>query len=122
FNYMRHFISALTRITGIESDDNIFHYGNRTLSVDTFPMGINYDSFYKACRQPEVKENTSAFRERYSDRKIILSVDRLDYSKGIPGRLEAFRLLLENYPEWKGKVSLLMILVPSRDNVDRYND
>jgi trehalose 6-phosphate synthase/phosphatase len=122
FNYMRHFISALARITGIESDDNMFHYGNRTLSVDTFPMGINYDSFYKASRKPAVKRFTSSFRERYSDRKIILSVDRLDYSKGIPGRLEAFRLLLENHPEWTGRVSLLMILVPSRDNVDRYND
>jgi trehalose 6-phosphate synthase/phosphatase len=122
FNYMRHFISALARITGIESDDNMFHYGNRTLSVDTFPMGINYDNFYKSSRKPAVKKFTSSFRERYSDRKIILSVDRLDYSKGIPGRLEAFRLLLENHPEWIGKVSVLMILVPSRDSVDRYND
>lgn len=122
FNYMRHFMSALYRITGIESDDNTFHCRNRTLSVDSFPMGINFDNFYNAHRNREVARFATQFRERYSDRKIVLSVDRLDYSKGIIRRLEAFRLLLQRYPEWIGKVSLVMILVPSRDSVDRYHD
>ena len=122
FNYMRHFISALYRITGIESDDNNFHCCNRTLSVDSFPMGINYDNFYNAHKNKEFTPFASNFRERYSDRKIVLSVDRLDYSKGIIRRLEAFRMLLQRYPEWIGKVSLVMILVPSRDSVDRYHD
>ncbi len=122
FNYMRHFISALYRITGIESDDNTFHCCNRTLSVDTFPMGINYDNFYNAHRHKEVIGFSLQFRKRYSDRKIVLSVDRLDYSKGIVRRLEAFRLLLQRNPEWIGKVSMVMILVPSRDSVERYHD
>jgi len=122
FNYMRHFISAMYRITGIESDDNNFHFGNRILSVDTFPMGINYGNFHKAYKNPDVEGHARQFRENYSDRKIILSVDRLDYSKGLLMRLEAFRLLLQKYPEWIGKVSLVMILVPSRDSVDRYHD
>jgi trehalose 6-phosphate synthase/phosphatase len=122
FNYMRHFISALYRITGIESDDNNFHCCNRTLFVDSFPMGINYDNFYNSYKKKEVISFASHFRERYSDRKIILSVDRLDYSKGIIRRLEAFRMLLQKYPEWIGEVSLVMILVPSRDSVDRYHD
>ena len=118
FNYMRHFVSTLYRITGIESDDNMFHYKNRTLSVDTFPMGINFGNFFNACRKPDVAQFASEFREQYSDRKIVLSVDRLDYSKGILRRLEAFRLLLQKYPEWSGKVSMVMILVPSRDSVE----
>jgi trehalose 6-phosphate synthase/phosphatase len=122
FNYMRHFVSTLYRIKGIESDDNTFHYQNRTLSVDSFPMGINYDNFFNAHKQPEVAKFAKQFRERYHDRKVVLSVDRLDYSKGILRRLEAFRQLLTSYPEWIGKVSLVMILVPSRDSVDRYHD
>jgi trehalose 6-phosphate synthase/phosphatase len=122
FDYMRHFVSTLYRIKGIESDDNTFHYQNRTLSVDTFPMGINFENFFTAHRQPEVSRFAGHFRESYHDRKIILSVDRLDYSKGILRRLEAFRMLLRDYPEWTGKVSLVMILVPSRDSVDRYHD
>ncbi|OQB84549.1 MAG: Trehalose-phosphate synthase [Planctomycetes bacterium ADurb.Bin126] len=122
FTYMRHFLSALYRITGIESDDNTFHFRNRTLSVDAFPMGINYDNFFNAHKQPDVARIASQFRERYRDRRLVLSVDRLDYSKGIPLRLEAFRLLLQRYPQWRGHVSLVMILVPSRDSVDRYHD
>lgn len=122
FTYMRHFISSLYRITGIESDDNTFHDGNRTFSVDTFPMGINYNSFRNAYNDPEVKELALKFREEYHQKKIVLSVDRLDYSKGLIQRLEAFRILLHNHPEWINRVSMVMILVPSRDSVDRYHD
>jgi len=122
FNYMRHFISTIYRIKGIESDDNTFHFRNRTLSVDTFPMGINFNSFYEANKRLEIRLLRKKFREQYKDSRIVLSVDRLDYSKGLLQRLEGFRLLLQNYPEWIGKVSLVMILVPSRDSVDRYHD
>lgn len=122
FNYMRHFISTLYRIKGIESDDNKFNYCNRTLSVDTFPMGINFRSFYNAHKLPETKLIIKQFREQNQDNKIILSVDRLDYSKGLLQRLKGFRLFLQNYPLWIGKVSMLMIIVPSRDSVDRYQD
>lgn len=122
FDYMRHFISALYRITGIESDDNIFHVGNRNLSVDTFPMGINYNNFYTAHKNPEVRSFIGQFLEQYKKSKIILSVDRLDYSKGLIHRLEAFRIFLGRHPEWIMRVSLVMILVPSRDSVNRYND
>jgi trehalose 6-phosphate synthase/phosphatase len=122
YDYMRHFISSLYRITGIESDDNTFHFNNRTLSVDTFPMGINYKNFNIAHKDPEIKLLADEFRENYPDQKIVLSVDRLDYSKGLLQRLEGFRLLLNNHPEWENRVSLVMILVPSRDSVDKYHD
>ena len=122
YEYMRHFISSLYRITGIVSDDNTFHYRNRSFSVETFPMGINYKSFHDAHKITEIKTLASGFRGQYRTNRIILSVDRLDYSKGIPQRLEAFKLFLQNKPEWLGKVSLVIILVPSRDSVDRYND
>ena len=122
FNYMRHFISTLYRIKGIESDDNAFHFRNRTVSVDTFPMGINFKNFYESSKLPEVRLLREQFRNQYNESRIVLSVDRLDYSKGLLQRLEGFRLLLQNYPEWTGKVSLVMILVPSRDSVDRYHD
>ena len=122
YDYMRHFISSLYRIKGIESNDNTFHYNNRTLSVDTFPMSINFSQFNNAHKDPEVKRLAAEFRSNYPDQRIVLSVDRLDYSKGVLQRLEGFRLLLQNHPEWVNRVSLVMILVPSRDSVDKYHD
>jgi len=122
FSYMRHFVSTMYRIKGIESDDNTFHYKNRTLSVDTFPMGIDFASFNNAGQLKEVKEGMATLRRQYPGQKIILFVDRLDYSKGLIQRLEAFRIFLQNFPQWIGRVSLVMILVPSRDSVDRYHD
>ena len=85
-------------------------------------MGINFDNFFNAHKRNDVEGFARQFRVSYSDRKIVLSVDRLDYSKGLLQRLEAFRLLLQRYPVWIGKVSMVMILVPSRDSVDRYHD
>ncbi len=122
YEYMRHFVSALYRIKGVESDDNRFHYRGHTFSVDTFPMGINYDSFCNAYKSEGVKRFAEEFGNRYHDRKVILTVDRLDYSKGILRRLEAFRYFLELFPAWNGKVSMVMILVPSRDKVDKYHE
>jgi len=122
FSYMRHFISTLYRIKGIESDDNTFHVGNRTLSVDTFPMGIDFGKFHQSYKRKEVRNSVLDLKKQVHGQKIILSVDRLDYSKGLTQRLEAFRIFLENFPEWRGKVTLIMILVPSRDSVDRYHD
>jgi len=122
YHYMRHFISSLYRITGIESNDNTFSTGHHTLCVDTFPMGIHFRKFRDAHMQPGVIEARKRFREQYLNSRIVLSVDRLDYSKGLLQRLEGFRLLLHHYPIWIGKVSLVMVLVPSRDSVDSYHD
>jgi len=121
-DYMRHFVSAAERVLDIRFHFDQVLLNNRIAFVDAFPMGINFDLYNNAIQQPEVQEKVDAMRETYGKHKLILSVDRLDYSKGIIHRLKGFAQFIENHPEYREKVSLAMIVVPSRDNVDRYSE
>lgn len=122
YDYMRHFISAAYRVLGLDSDLDEIHFEDRRVHVDAFPMGINYDLHYNAILDKMVQEKALEFRKNFGSHKLVLSVDRLDYSKGIIHRLKGFMQFLENNPEYRGEVSLVMVIVPSRDNVDRYAD
>ncbi len=122
FDYMRHFESSVYRIMGLESKLNEVTIQNRKVYSDVYPMGINYDLYNLSSEDKEVQKYMANYRELFSEQKIILSVDRLDYSKGILNRLKAFEILLEKHPEYVGKISLVMVLVPSRDNVEIYGD
>jgi trehalose 6-phosphate synthase/phosphatase len=119
-DYMRHFISAIYRVLDLNCNLDEITLKDRIVHVDAFPMGINYELYHQAPLLPEVREKSTMLREKLADKKVILSVDRLDYSKGILHRLDGFAQFLENHPEYHEKVSLAMIVVPSRDNVDMY--
>jgi trehalose 6-phosphate synthase/phosphatase len=119
-DYMRHFISAIYRVLNLNCNLDEVSLNNRIVHIDAFPMGINYDQYHNAPNLPEVKEKSALLRESLGERDVILSVDRLDYSKGILHRLNGFEQFLENNPEYHEKVSLAMIVVPSRDTVDIY--
>lgn len=121
-DYMRHFVSATERVLDINFQTNRVMFNNNIAYVNNFPMGINYELYNSAALLPEVREKTKKLRENFKQHKIILSVDRLDYSKGILHRLKGFAQFLKNHPEHHGKVSMAMIVVPSRSNVDRYAD
>jgi trehalose 6-phosphate synthase/phosphatase len=120
YEYMRHFISAANRIAGFDSRLGEIHIDGRTVHVDSFPMGINYEKFHEAIQMPKVKEHNRNFRRRFAGMKTVLSVDRLDYSKGIIQRLKAFDALLTRHPEHREKIQFLMLVVPSRASVDQY--
>jgi len=119
-DYMRHFISTLNRVLHLECRVDEVRLENRVTRIDAFPMGINYDLYHAAMARPEKCSFTQELKQLAGDSKIILSVDRLDYSKGLLLRLQAFAAFLERHPEYRGKVTLLMVLVPSRDSVDKY--
>lgn len=121
-DYMRHFISAAYRVLGLDSDLDEIQFNDRVVHVDAFPMGINYDLYHDAILDKTVQEMATQFRQNFGNHKLVLSVDRLDYSKGIIHRLKGFAQLLEKHPEYRGEVSLVMVVVPSRDSVDRYAD
>jgi len=121
-DYMRHFVSAAERVLDLRFKLDQVQLDNRTVFVDAFPMGINYQLYYDAILQPEVQEKALELKKMYGSHKLMLSVDRLDYSKGILHRIEGFSLFLEHNPEYKEKISLAMIIVPSRDNVKSYAD
>jgi trehalose 6-phosphate synthase/phosphatase len=122
YDYARHFLSSCLRLLGLNSHQGLLEYEGRTIKTDAYPIGIDYEKFRHTLTKPETKKAIDSLCEMYKDMKLILSVDRLDYSKGIPERLEAFRILLHDYPEWRGKVRLLMIAVPSRTEVKTYQN
>lgn len=119
-DYMRHFISAIYRVLDLNCSLDEINLRDRIVHVDAFPMGINYEQYHSAPTLPEVKEKAKLLKEELGDKTVILSVDRLDYSKGILHRLNGFVQFLQNHPEYHEKVSLAMIVVPSRDTVGMY--
>ncbi|TAE61042.1 MAG: bifunctional alpha,alpha-trehalose-phosphate synthase (UDP-forming)/trehalose-phosphatase [Bacteroidetes bacterium] len=122
FGYMRHFLSSVYRITGVEHNFGKLIVQNRMVNVDVFPMGIDYEKYAFPDNQDVISEEVR-FMQDYSKRmKLILSIDRLDYSKGIPERIRAYELFLRRHPQYHGKVSLFLVVVPSRSNVDQYQD
>lgn len=129
YDYERHFLSSIKRILRLEVNFNNIDYLDRTVKVDSFPMGIDYNKFYNAAlvNDTQQKKERSELQRRLddhiksaSDAKIILSIDRLDYTKGIPNRLKAFEYFLNKYPQFKEKVRLILLAVPSRSNVPQY--
>lgn len=121
-DYMRHFISAIYRVIDLSCTLDEINLQDRIVHIDAFPMGINYDQYHNASTLPQVKKTSEMLRKSLGDETIILSVDRLDYSKGILHRLQGFSQFLENHPEYHEKISLAMIVVPSRDKVNIYAD
>ncbi|HEY8929437.1 MAG TPA: bifunctional alpha,alpha-trehalose-phosphate synthase (UDP-forming)/trehalose-phosphatase [Mucilaginibacter sp.] len=120
FDDVRHFLGAATRILPVTTSANVITCGDRSLVVESFPMGIDEKKYSSLPTHKDVKEQVVQIRETFKGTKLILSIDRLDYSKGILQRLQAFEQLLQLHPEYCGKVTMHMIVVPSRDTVPQY--
>ncbi|WP_179020130.1 bifunctional alpha,alpha-trehalose-phosphate synthase (UDP-forming)/trehalose-phosphatase [Winogradskyella forsetii] len=126
YDYERHFLSSVKRILRLEVNFNVINFHDRIVKVDSFPMGIDYEKFYNAAlKQHSDSYEKSELRTRLEehltdDKKLILSIDRMDYTKGIPNRIKAFEYFLDTYPQYKEKVRLVMLAVPSRTNVPQY--
>lgn len=122
YDYVRHFLSSVSRIIGLEHALGNVSVANRVVKVDAFPMGIDYDKYSRAIENPDIEKEAKRVRSKIGDRKIVLSIDRLDYSKGIIERLEAFDLFLSENPEYRGAVTLIMVAVPTRTGVEDYKE
>ena len=120
YNYVKHFLDSVRRILGYEHAYGELTLSNRTVKVDAFPMGIDYEKFANASSDAKVQREINKIRKKVGDRKIIFSIDRLDYTKGIPQRLEAFDLFLDKYPEFREKIIYILVAVPSRTKVEHY--
>lgn len=119
-DYTQHFLYTVRRILGYENSLRKIYTPERVIKADAFPIGIDFDKFSEAVNS----ENVLGLSERNSDfigdNKLIFSVDRLDYTKGILNRLLGYESFLDKYPHWRGKVIFNMIVAPSRDNITRY--
>jgi trehalose 6-phosphate synthase len=94
--------------------------GDRVVKVGAFPIGIDYEAFAETARSPEVEARMAELRRAIGPYELILGVDRLDYTKGIPERLLAFRNALERFPELREQIILFQMTVPSREGVPEY--
>lgn len=97
-----------------------WHAFGKTLQVRAFPIGIDVAEFQALARGREAQDMHAQLRHEYARRRLLLGVERLDYSKGLPQRLKAFRTLLQKYPENQGSATLIQIASPSRESVDAY--
>ncbi|TVQ40299.1 MAG: bifunctional alpha,alpha-trehalose-phosphate synthase (UDP-forming)/trehalose-phosphatase [Spirochaetaceae bacterium] len=122
YDYARHFLSAVRRILSAEHQMANVKYHNRMVKVDAFPMGIDYQKYATARELPAVQQEIANIRRELAGQRIILSVDRLDYSKGIPIRIRAYRSFLEQNPDYHGKVTMILIVAPSRTAVPHYQE
>ncbi|KAL2245511.1 alpha,alpha-trehalose-phosphate synthase [UDP-forming] 1 [Sesamum indicum] len=120
YDYARHFVSACTRILGLEGTPEGVEDQGRLTRVAAFPIGIDSGRFIRALAIPEVQENIKELKARFAGRKVMLGVDRLDMIKGIPQKILAFEKFLEENPDWRDKVVLLQIAVPTRTDVPEY--
>jgi trehalose 6-phosphate synthase/phosphatase len=108
------------RLLGLETVGDRIDHDGREVRLGAFPMGIDAQAFENLANEPTVLEEVRVHREKSADQRLVLGVDRLDYTKGIPQRLVAVQRLLEREPAWRGRLRFVQVAVPSRTGVEDY--
>lgn len=119
-DYVQHFLHSVFRTLGYEHYLGQLRVGDELKRVESFPIGIDFKRFWEAADSPEVREARARIAAGIGQRKLICSVDRLDYTKGLLHRLRGFEAFLKAHPELHGKVTFVLVVVPSREQVERY--
>jgi trehalose 6-phosphate synthase/phosphatase len=121
--YLQHFRASALRMLGIDSQMDRIEVGGRSVHLDALPIGIAPGEFTDLLEKDEATINRlREIKKRYEGRHLLLGVDRLDYTKGIPDRLRTYRRLLQDYPDLRGKVTLIQVAVPSREVIPMYQE
>jgi trehalose 6-phosphate synthase/phosphatase len=121
-DYTQHFIKSVKRTTGLECRQNVIYTSHKLVKADAFPIGIDFEKFHSACFSDKVLIEKQKIRKYILNNKLVFSVDRLDYSKGLLLRLKGYETFLEKYPKWHSRVIFNMVVVPSRDSIEKYKD
>src|SRR5206468_4306742 len=124
---VRNFIQCVRRVmldakVAPRRDLQLVRFEKREIRIGHFPIGIDFDSFANGAKSEAVAHKAQQLRASFPGCQLILGSDRLDYSKGIPERLRAFRTALERHPELRGRVMLIQVVVPSRVEIPRYHE
>lgn len=102
--------------------DDVFYAFGRNVRARAVPIGLDVDEFAALAAGREATDTLATMREQYARRQLLVGVDRLDYSKGLPQRVRAFRQLLLRYPENRNSATLIQVAAPSREDVNAYAD
>ncbi|HZR16257.1 MAG TPA: bifunctional alpha,alpha-trehalose-phosphate synthase (UDP-forming)/trehalose-phosphatase [Verrucomicrobiae bacterium] len=119
-DYLRDFLTSVVRTAGYEHQLGSLTLRDRVVKVDTFPMGIDFERFAQAAASPATEARAAELRAKCIGQKIVFSVDRLDYTKGLINRLRGYDLFLERNPQWRGKVVFIISVAPSRTGIETY--
>ncbi len=122
FNDQRHFSASLLSVLGLETEVDRVDVEGRSVQLRAFPMGIDGKAFEALAGEPKVLDAMQRLRAAHGSEKLVLGIDRLDYTKGLTRKFLALELLLERRPDYRGKLRLLQVAVPSRENVSAYRD
>ncbi|WP_372657044.1 alpha,alpha-trehalose-phosphate synthase (UDP-forming) [Hydrogenophaga sp.] len=118
--HFAHYVRNEARAEQREND--VFTAFGRTVRAQAFPIGIDVDEFIRLGEGREAQTTYANMRDQFASKRLLVGVDRLDYSKGLPQRLRAFQRLLHDYPENRGRAVLIQVAAPSRESVSAYSD
>ncbi|PZQ60600.1 MAG: alpha,alpha-trehalose-phosphate synthase, partial [Variovorax paradoxus] len=113
---------VLNEANGESLGNDMFRAWGNTVRASAFPIGIDVDEFEALTQAKDARDMYATMKDEYSKRRLLLGIDRLDYSKGIPQRVRAFRELLAHYPENRRSATLIQIASPTREDVNAYGD
>ncbi|EXJ73415.1 alpha,alpha-trehalose-phosphate synthase [UDP-forming] 1 [Cladophialophora psammophila CBS 110553] len=122
YDYARHFLSSCSRILNLTTTPNGVEFEGKIVTVGAFPIGIDPEKFTEGLKKEKVQKRIAVLEEKFKGVKLIVGVDRLDYIKGVPQKLHALEVFLTDHPEWIGKVVLVQVAVPSRQDVEEYQN
>ncbi|MGE5611183.1 MAG: bifunctional alpha,alpha-trehalose-phosphate synthase (UDP-forming)/trehalose-phosphatase [Bacillota bacterium] len=121
FGYLRHFKSAVLRLLGLASDMMRIRHGGRTTYLGIYPIGINAQRFEAELNSPQYAQQLQETKAAHQGKHVVLSVERLDYTKGLVHRLEAIDQFLSK-SQHHNRVKFVFISVPSREGIEEYQD
>lgn len=119
--YLRHFSATLRRVAGLDIDVDSVAVDGRRVRLGVFPLGVDAENLAAMSESPAVVDCARGFREQSNDEQWLVSVDRLDYTKGIPRRILAVDALLEANPALREHVRLVQVTAPSREESAAYS-
>lgn len=122
YNYLRHFRSSLLRVLGTESQMDAVWIDEHPIHLGVYPIGHDHNGFSNVLNESDFKSSVAEQARNLNGKRLILSVERLDYTKGIPEKLAAIRKFLEGNPDLRSEVLFVIIAVPSRQAVQEYTD
>jgi len=119
-DYAQYFLRAVSRTLGHDVGLNTVLVDGRIVRVDAFPIGIDFKKFDEASKSKKILNDIRQIKTMLDNKRLIFSIDRLDYTKGFINRLAGYEHFLEKFPEWHGNVVFNMIVIPSRDDIGSY--
>ncbi len=123
FGYLQNFLWSAYRILGLDVETGYLPYGGRQVKFGVHPIGIKPEQFLHAIHHDaETADELARLDSSIGSRKLMLGMDRMDYSKGIPARLRAYKRFLDSHQEWHERVTLIQVAVPSREQVMAYQN